>query len=321
MGITFMEFSTAMETYGATRLPDEEGTRIKVLVPCFQVGETKLLHSGSYYVVQLKNRVAEETMRRAMAECSEKHPGGDNFWYGEIHSVRGVLTLAAMIDGKYTKELVDELLNKTYAKLLSNPSVTKREKSPYKGKKTAGIQKLREVIAEYDSVVNMFESYKIRQPMEYLSKISVSVAIGEGKKDKYVRLYLKNKVKPLELSYISDKEGWGYQAYTKIQKERRDGLVAISHYFDNGKSGRMKDEVIYVGYSPTKTNKHRYDYDPSLDVDLRISIKTGLAWRTYHEKDAKPATDEEIQLAIIYLKRMIKKIKKQMLYIMVERDA
>ena len=83
----------------------------------------------------------------------------------------------------------------------------------------------------------------------------------------------------------------------------------------------MRDEVIYIGYSSTKTNKHRYDYDPSLDVDLRISVKTGMAWRTYREKDAKSATDEEIQLVITYLKRMIKKIKKQMLYIMVERDA
>lgn len=117
MGITIREFQAAMETYGAERLPNCKGSRYSVSVPCFNVAGTIFLHSGSYYIVQRGEIASEEVMNSAMAQLGEKHPGKDHFWWGEIHSIRGILTLAAMLDRKYSKELVDELTNETYKKL------------------------------------------------------------------------------------------------------------------------------------------------------------------------------------------------------------
>ena len=41
----------------------------------------------------------EEIMNRPMAEFGENHPGGDNFWWDKIHSIKGILTLSVMLDG------------------------------------------------------------------------------------------------------------------------------------------------------------------------------------------------------------------------------
>ena len=42
---------------------------------------------------------------------------------------------------------------------------------------------------------------------------------------------------------------------------------------------------------------------------MRISLKTGLAWKTHREKQAELATDEQIEVMVTHLKISIKKIK------------
>ncbi len=115
MGISINEFKTAMETYGATRLSDVKINN--TLVPRFFVGDVVLQHSGSDYVFQNGREIPTEIMSKAMVELGEKYPGGDNFWCGEIHSVKGLLTLVSMFENRYSKKLVESLTRKTYQKL------------------------------------------------------------------------------------------------------------------------------------------------------------------------------------------------------------
>ena len=123
MGISIKEFQMAMEAYGAKRLADQSGSRYDYLVPCFEVRGVHFLHSGSYYIVQREQKVPDDIFNEAMAMFGEKHPGGDNFWWGETHSVKGILTLVALLEGRYSKELIDELTNETYKKLLECPLI------------------------------------------------------------------------------------------------------------------------------------------------------------------------------------------------------
>ena len=91
-----------------------------------------------------------------------------------------------------------------------------------------------------------------------------------------------------------------------FQRNRRNKSVNISHYYNNGTDKRPIDEVIYIDYSDRA--EHGYYHHPD-DLDFRISLKTGLAWETYHEDLAHPATDEEIDIVIFHLKDSMKKIK------------
>ena len=304
MSITIREFQVAMETYGAERLPNCTGSRYDVSVPCFNVAGTKFLHSGSYYIVQRRKRVPEEIMNRAMAEFGEKHPGRDNFWWGEIHSIKGILTLSAMLDGKYSKELVDKLTNETYKKLFDCPSIKSNVDFPFCSTHSPKMEKLCKLLSEYSNIVNPFgnNKFKLKEPIQYLDAVKTSLAMKEGK-EHYTRLIMRTN--SCQARFNEDENGWCYDTFVPIQRNRNNGNIIMGHHYSNGNDAYEVDEVVYLSYKAI-----RYSYNPHPDdIDLRISLKTGLAWKTCKEEKAEPATDEQIEAMITHLKISIKKIK------------
>ncbi len=304
MGITISEFQVAMETYGAERLSNGSGSRYNTCVPCFNVAGTNFLHSGSYYIVQREKRVPEEIMNRAMAELGEKHPGEKNFWWGETHSIKGILTLAAMLDGKYSRELVGELTNETYKKLLDCASIKSNVEFPFRSTHSPKMEMLHKLLAEYSNIVNPFgnNEFKLKEPIQYLSDVEVNLAIQEGR-EHYTRLKLSTNSS--RSKFEDDKNGWFYDTFVSIQRNRINGYINIGHYYMNGSDGCPVDEVVRLDY---KANMNSYHKHPD-DIDLRISLKTGLAWESCKEKHAEFATDEQIEVMITHLKISIKKIK------------
>lgn len=314
MGITIAEFRIAMETYGAKRLPDREGSRYNILVPCFAIGDVEFLHSGSYYIVQRGNKAPEEIMDKAMAEFGEKHPGGDNFWWGETHSIKGILTLSAMLEGKYSKELIDELVNKTYKKLLECSLIQTNVEFPFQSTHSPKMEELYKKLVEYSNIVNPFgnDTFDLKDPVEYLDSLKFSLASKEGE-NPYARLTLEGRSS--QAKYDNDADGWCYDSMILIQKNRKNGYISFGHYYTNGNDHRPVDEVVRLYY---KTIRGGYDHHPD-DIDLRISLKTGLAWQTYEEEQAAPATDEQIDIMITHLNTSIKKIKQRIIRYMINK--
>lgn len=312
MGITIREFEVAMETYGAERLNDFSGSRYPVSVPCFYVAGITFYHSGSYYIVQMGKKVSKEIMDKAMAEFGEKHPGGDNFWWGETHSIRGILTLAAMLDGKYSKEFIGDMTNKTYKKLLDCPSIKTNAEFPFHSVHSPKMEKLYKLLAEYSNIVNPFgnSELKFKEPTEYLDTVDVSLAF---KKDLYTRLNLSTN--SCQTNFNNDKDGWHYNTAVSIQKNHKNGSIHMGHYYTNGNDNRPIDEVVHLSYY-VKTNSYNSHPD---DIDLRISLKTGLAWQTSKEEEAKLASDEQIEIMITHLQISIKKIKNRIIRNMITK--
>ncbi len=307
MGITIAEFQAAMEIYGAKRLPDENGTRYSFSVPCFAVGDVEFLHSGSYYIVPRGCEVSEEIMNQAMSEFGEKHPGRDNFWYGEIHSVKGILTLAAMLEGKYSKELVNNLANETYKKLLDCSAIQHNIEVFDSKTKSSKMKKLCKKISELDSLVNPFgnSSLNIKEPIEYLDNLKFSLATRTSEN---VCAFLTVKGRSAQIKYDNDSDGWAYNAEVSAHRNRKNCYINMIHYCKDD------DEVIYLDFNADRTTFGHPD-----DIDLRISLKTGLAWRTYREKQAAPATDEQIDVMITHLNICIKKIKQRIISYMLNQ--
>lgn len=304
MGITIREFQVAMETYGAERLSDYHASGNRVLVPCFNVAGTYFCHSGTDYIVSIGKSVPEETMNRAMAEFGEKHPGGKNFWWGQIHSLKGMLTLATMLDGCYNKELVDELTNATYKKLLDCSSIQSNVDFPFHSIHSSKMERLYKLLAEYSNIVNPFgnKELNLKEPIQYLDAVAVTLALKEGR-NHYTRLTLSTN--SFEAKFVDEETGWFYDTFVPIQRNQNNGYIDMGHYYSNGSDGRPVDEVVRLYY---KVNKDSYHHHPD-NIDLRISLKTGLAWKTYKEKHAKPVTDEQIEVMITHLKICIKKIR------------
>lgn len=318
MGISFKEFETAMETYGATKVFGQVGSRYNVSVPCFNVAGINFLHSGSYYIVIRGGKVPKGILNKARAKFGEKYPGGDNFWYGEIHSVRGILTLALMLEGKYTKEMVNKLTDETYKKLLSVPLIQRNTKVPLK--KAVIQQKWEEfykLVLEYDNVANPFcnNAYLLKNPSEYLDKVGISISFSE-KNGIVDSVKLNLKTKNSSTNFDDNEKGWYYHTngWNDIEKGDESGYTAMGHYYNNGLDKRPIDEVVYLNY----TTGGGYDERPG-DIDLRISLMTGLAWRTYKEEDAAEVTDKQLEVMITHLKRSIERTKKIIIDEMIQK--
>ena len=299
MGISIEEFRVTMETYGAVRLSDRLGSRFSKYVPCFGVGNIAFLHSGSYYVVQRDGKVSNEIMNNAMKVLGEKCPGDKNFWHGEIHSVKGLLTLVSMIDNRYSKESVDLLTNEIYKKLLHN-SLIRNASISSKGQIAPKMKKLRDLLIQYDNIVNPFANHQIslKDPIEYLDIINIETAFSNN--SAYLNLTTEN----YQCSFKNNSEGRFYETTSYSEDESNEGLTNIIHYFINETNKTPADEIIYLNYIEGN------DYGGPDDIDLRISMKTGLAWSTYNEEDAKPATNEQIETIISHLNTSIQNAKK-----------
>lgn len=322
MGISIREFQVAMETFGAERLSDRTGSRYCILVPCFQLNGIQFFHSGSYYIVHRGNNIPDDIMNQAMAEVGEKHPGGDNFWWGEVHSIKGMLTLATMLRGDYSKTLVDQLTNKAYEKLLECSLIKSNVKFPFEfSTHSPKMQKLRKLLEEYSNLVNPFGNgdINIKEPIGYLDKIKVQLAAGnEESSDAYSRLTLNSP--SFETLFKIDSKGWTYRSSVNVQKNHKNGLIHFYHYYENGSKNTNVDEVVYLEYNVQGKEKDIFNTLPE-DIDLRISLKTGLAWKTYKESKAELATDEQLDVMIAHLKMTIKSLKKNVLHNIVETEA
>lgn len=314
MGISIREFQVAMETFGAERLPNREGSRYRILVPCFQINGIQFFHSGSYYIVHRGNDVPNDIMNHAMAEVGETHPGGDNFWWGEVHSIKGLLTLSTMLRGDYSKELVDELTNNAYKKLLECSLIKSNVEFPFEfSTYSPKMQKLRKLLEEYSNVVNPFgnDKFKIKEPIGYLNKVKVELSAGhEESADAYARLRLKSQ--SIETIFCIDSDGWSYKSSVPVQKNHKNGCINFYHYYENGSKNTNVDEVVYLDYM-VKGKDGTFFKNLQDKIDLRISVKTGLAWKTYKEDEAAPATDEQLDVMIAHLKMSIKKLKRRLI--------
>ncbi len=314
MGITSWEFEVAMETYGAERLPDCLGSKNCIFVPCFEVTGSKFFHSGTDYIVQSGKEVPREVMACTIIEAEEKHPKGYDFWFGEIYSIKGILTLVAMLENKYSKKLIEELINKTYKKLLDCPVIQKNVEFPFNKLNLPEMEKFYLLLEEHSNIVNPFGScnfkFKFKEPIQYLDIVNVSVV--QCNKIHYTSLVLSKK--SYRAKFVDNNDKWYYDTMVPIKRNGNKSYVGINHYFLKGNNEHIIDEVICLDY---EVKNDSYHYGHPDDIRLRISLKTGLAWEEHEKEKAKPVTEEQINIMISYLKISIKKIKNKIVSQMV----
>ena len=302
MEITIFEFRKAMEVYRAKRLPNEIGSRYALTVPCFEIAGIKFKHSANGYIIQTgEKEIPDEIMNQAMRVFGEKYPGRKHYWYGGIHTVAGMITLAAMLDGKYSKELINVLINEIYTQLIKSIEISNNEEGVSIYSNTE-IKQLYELMQTFKQTVNPFwnPTGNFKNPAEYLEKVDVGINLIEGGSRISELTMQRNSC---TTSCKSDK-GTHYYADFDTQRKRRNGRASISYHVTDS------DIVVYIRYQAKKESSYNQNAE---DIDLRISLITGMAWKIYKEENAMPATKEQIKLMKSFLKKGIRKIKKEII--------
>lgn len=297
MSIAIRTFEVAMEMYGAERLPDYMISDRNISVPCFNIAGTIFLHSGTATVIQRGNLVPKKIMKRAMSELGEMYPGGDNhFSLGEIVSVKGLLTLVSMVEGKYSKKLVNELTYKTYKKLLDCSTIRNNVEIPFYPAHSPKMNTMCKLLAEYVNVVNPFGNNDCRfeELTPYFDDLKFYLKTAEHQDE------LTLNFNSSTVNFLNNENGRSYYSHVVINSSS----INIGYHYNNGNNGVDIDEIVSLDYRENM-------YMPREDIELRISLKTGLAWKNYKKEDIKSVTDEQIETMITYLRISIEELKKQ----------
>lgn len=323
MKIGYREFMVAMEEYGVESIYD------RFFGTCFEIKGTYFVHVDNDYVLLREKRVPEEIMNRAIAELGERSPEKEHFLHGEIHSVKGMMTLVSMLDENYNKRMVEKLTNKTYKELTECKALKSNVGFTFHNIYLTKMEKLYELLTEYSNIVNPFGNpkFKFKEPNQYVDVIDINLVDDPNRirrhlasepvdweKEHYTYLELTNDSAILSL----EKRGnsWWYKASMEIPRNKTKCYIEILHYYKDGKdnNGNKTDEVVYLYY---KENSKSYRHS-SKDIDLNISLKTGLTWSNDKKEEAKPVTDDQIEVMIKYLKKSIKEIKNRIVNNMIE---
>lgn len=298
MSIAIRTFEVAMEMYGAERLPNYTIFDRNISVPCFNVAGTIFLHSGRATVTQIGNLVPKKIIERAMAELGEIYPfGGNHFYLGEIASVKGLLTVVSMLEGKYNKKLVNEFTDKTYKKLLYYLSIRNNVEIPLHPAHSPKMNTMCKLLAEYVNVVNPFDNnaHRLEKIIPYLDNLKFYLDTTM-RQDEF-RLALDSSS---TISFLNNENGWSYHSHVVINSS----CINTVYHYNNGNNGVDVDEIVCLDYRKNMDMLQK-------DIELRISLKTGLAWKNCKKEDIKSVTDEQIETMITYLRISIEELKKQ----------
>lgn len=309
MSISTREFCIAMELLGANKLNDMFYPKHTTYVPCFQVGDCEFLHGGDGFVVQANHKIPRELLEKAMNEFGEKYPEGYNFRWDEIHSVEGILTLCTMIENRYTKEFVQDLVDQIYTKIIDQSLATSNKQPHFH---TPKMDLILALIDAYDNIVNPFgdAALKMKKASEYMKTIKTFFSIPD---DETTIVRLKNLNTQTEFNKTIT--GWHYSSilWNTSNTTYDGGYTSIDHHFEITRNNKSISEYLLLQY----TSQDDYKDYPG-DIFMRLDLKNATICRPYIDKVPHLATDEELDLIIQHLQNTMIRLKKDILAYMVE---
>ena len=296
MGIATREFEIAMETFGAERLETNYGHSI----PSFKIGNIGLVDSGLDFVVQQENRAPIDIVRKAHTELGIRRK--DIIQWNEIRSLRGLFTFALMVEDRYSKNAVNNLINKTYLTLLQNSLLKKYITVPYTGINLSSSNKLYDLLNKYDKIINPFshDTHK-KMPSEYLDDLLLdfsfdtkhfatpNMSLSLSSTDSSVQFVSSPDILIYYAEYLNDETKATYNGYTSFE-----------HCFITDLDNSSTDEILTINIYSLYSNS----------TNLNISLKTGLAWNTDQRELSVPLTDSQLDFIIEHLEKCISTITK-----------
>lgn len=112
--------------------------------------------------------------------------------------------------------------------------------------------------------------------------------------------------KKVTASFFTEGEGWSVASTNYAQVNRKNASISLLYYKDV--KGEKEDQVIGLECRVDRKRLLRFKTLPG-DIDLRVSLKTGMAWKTCLENLAITAENEQITIICFYLKKAIKKLR------------
>ncbi len=202
---------------------------------------------------------------------------------------------------------MDTILRKpaTFQELINCSSIKSNVKVPFYNTYLPKMDKLYKLLAKYSNTVNPFgnNDLKIKGPGKHFKNVEAYLEVRKAFEPYTSLLFCTNSA---HTTFTKNEEGFGFYYGTNIlvQKNRMNSFLLMGYFSLNRKGDKPTDEIVHLNYT---TNSNSFKHHPN-KIDLRISLKTGLAWQTFEEEKAKPATGDQIVTVCTFLNISIKKI-------------
>lgn len=296
MGITVSGFQFAMERYGAKRLEDQEGAKYHfVNVPCFEVNGVKFLHSGTNYVAVKGKEWPAQLIQKILAEKIEQNSEKDKqFENDKIFSIKALITLATLIDDKYSREYVDNILNEIYHKLIQD-TVNLFDVSKDKFFKSVFREKLiyiQELVNEFDNCVNPFSTgkFSLDNLSEYVGKLDVWNMSDEA--------FISFNTGRVKIDFYATQNEWRYICVLHNGEDERfsENCLIVEHRCDKGRTaGKTIETVKCFERKVGRYDKNLTEFKDNVEMDLRLGQVCEM---NKGSKKYRFATIEELEILI-----------------------
>lgn len=305
MSISMQEFQFVMEAFGAKRLKDWVNPETGVVAPRFEVEGTRFYHSGSYYVAWAGRGVSWDEIGKVY-EVLKKHEESQSFDYAknQVYSFKGLLVLVSILEKKYTKELVDNLISEMYKKLFENPLLKKKPTNT--SLKEQPLPKIRKLLSEFDELANPFNGHlKLKDPISYMDRIKITTSMGYSNDKAEISLSSER----FRTNFMTEPDHvlYSIKIWNDPEKGKESGITDILHHYNKDPNGKIKREIVCLRYT---TGKGEYCRLPG-SLCFEIDMMTGETYNVGEKEKALFVTDEQAKIICAHLRKVVKRTQKE----------
>ncbi len=261
--------------------------------PTFEIKGIYFRHSGKYFICTYNKEIPVEIREKAKEILGDKGNRGVHFWYGEIHTVLGLVTVVTMINNNYTQEYVNSIIDKVYQKLFKAYVVNKKinfKTSEY------SIEKITVVLEKFHRITNplLSKELKLINPNLYENKLKLwydlentSYGCITLKTDEYF------------INFKRKNKKWAF----RYEDDENESI--ITHYYD---PKEYKEEILFIRYYTKNENS-----DISTEYRLNLGLQTGSILDEDKKMNERLISQIEIDLVIQKIEQAIRNIEENII--------
>lgn len=277
--ISLRQFNEAMKILGVEQVQRSKDPKYEAKFPTFAIGNTRFSFSSTMYAIADRGKIPDAIIAEATKkEVEDFHFKKsfiffvDMFSQYTFYTLESLLIVITLMQGRYSKELVQKVILQTFEKMLDCPEIKKVPHYPVpKDELHAKTETLRKPLSEYVRVVNPFTTNGNLQ--------EISTILGK-----------------VDIRYIDDAMATGLEM--KTNKAYARFSIDNHHYFRFTTSIKGRHIIEYYSEEKWDAIDEFIDFThigkDNKEKKITLSLRKGLIWKNDKEWTISKVTSKQI---------------------------
>lgn len=277
--ISLRQFNEAMKILGVEQVQRSKDPKYEAMFPTFAIGGTRFNFDtmrAKAYRGKIPDAIIAEAKKKEMEDFHVKESQIyfiEMFSEYSFYTLESLLIVITLMQGRYSKELVQQVVMETFERMLDCPQIKGVPHYPVpEGELHAKTANLRILLNEYVKVVNPFTNGNLQEISTILDKVDIryiddelSTGLEMQTNKAYARFSIEGNHNPDFCFTSSIKRGHTIKYYSKEKWEATDEFI----------------DFTYIG----KDNKQK---------KITLSLRRGVIWEKGKEWEMAVIKDEQL---------------------------